>query len=160
MIAKEVGDRTGLMRSSFHKGLCYLGSNIDKWSDLSEIPELANIIELFQQVVSIAQELGDQIHEWAVGMQLGICYYNNEQFGKAINNLEPMRASYEIRGDRGGMASTSSHLGQCYTAMAKSNYKIGQNDKAIEQLQQARALYQEMGNCEGLEVVNGHLDSC
>jgi tetratricopeptide (TPR) repeat protein len=164
-IAKEVGDRRGQMRSSFHKGLCCLcplenGLNNDIWSDLSKIPELAKAIEHFEQALSIAQELGDQLHEWTIGMELGKCYQKNEQFGKAIEIYEPWRASLKIRGDRRGMASTSRNLGRCYTATARLKYKIGQIDKAIEQLQQARALYKDAVDCEGLEAVNGHLESC
>jgi tetratricopeptide (TPR) repeat protein len=99
-------------------------------------------IELYQQALTIAREIGDrQVEATALG-NLGNSYGDLSQTERAIELYQQALAIDGEIGDRLGEATDLCRLGICYAA-------LGQTHQAIELHEQALAIAQGLGDRQG-----------
>ena len=101
--------------------------------------ENSRAIELYDQGLAIAREIGDRREEGVALSNLGIAYKNLGEIRRAIKLYEQhLTIAHEI-GDRRGEGNTRGHLGRAY-------HDLGETHRAIELYDQSLAIARELGN--------------
>jgi tetratricopeptide (TPR) repeat protein len=107
-------------------------------------------IDLYEQALTIAQEIVNRQAEATVLTNLGICHRNLGQTQEAIELYQQVLAIDREFGDREGEATALGNLGNCY-------YSMGDYPRAIELYQQALAIAREIGDRQGEATALGNL---
>jgi CHAT domain-containing protein/tetratricopeptide (TPR) repeat protein len=110
-------------------------------------------IELYEQSLAIAEELGDRAGQAAMLNDLGICYSSLGQNAKAMELFEQALAIKKELGDREGQGKTLTNLSICYNS-------LGQYEKAVELYESALAIFKEQGHRAGQGNTLGGLGGC
>jgi tetratricopeptide (TPR) repeat protein len=99
-------------------------------------------IGLFEQVLTIARELGDWDGESGALIGLGLCYDDLGQTQRAIDLYEQALTIVRALGDRDSEAIDLVNLGTCY-------HQLGQIQQSIELYEQALTIARENGDPRG-----------
>ena len=128
--------------SKSNLGLCY-----------AALAETGRAIELHQQALAIAREIGNRQNEGVQLGSLGNCYVALAETRRAIELYQQALAINQEIGHRQGESANLGNLGNCYST-------LGETRRAIELLQQALAIDQEIGHRRGESTDLGNLGGC
>lgn len=104
---------------------------------------LQKAVDLFEQVRTIAQQLGIRSEEGRAAANIGVCYISLGQYAKAIELLEYRLVIARELGDTDGEGKASQNLSVCYQS-------LGKFDRAIELLKVRRSIAESEGDQLGL----------
>jgi len=106
-------------------------------------------IELSQQCLTIAREIGDRNTEGKSLVNLGLAYYSQGQYSEAIELFQQSLTIAREIGDRNSEGLSLMNLGLAYLQQ-------GQYPEAIELFQQSLAIARDIGdrNSEGKSLMN------
>ena len=106
-------------------------------------------IELSQQCLTIAREIGDRNTEGKSLVNLGLAYYSQGQYSEAIELFQQSLTIAREIGDRNTEGLSLANLGLAY-------FQQGQYPEAIELFQQSLAMARDIGDryTEGLSLMN------
>jgi tetratricopeptide (TPR) repeat protein len=128
--------------SKCNLGTCY--------GSLGQVPRA---IELYQQALSIARNVGDRGGEAAYLSGLGGCFYDLGQIPRAIELYEQALSISCDVGNRETEANNRGNLGNCY-------HLLGQIPRAIELYEQALSIDRELGNEYSEAIHRDSLGNC
>ena len=110
-------------------------------------------IELYEQALAIAREIGDRGGEGADLGNLGNCYDDVRADQRAIDLYEQALAIAREIGDRSGEGAALGNLGNSYVT-------LGEVRRAIDLYEQALAIAREIGDRGGEGAALGNLGNC
>ncbi|WP_225886713.1 CHAT domain-containing protein [Leptolyngbya sp. PCC 6406] len=107
-------------------------------------------IDLYEQDLAIAREIGDRAGEGITLGNLGVVYRNLGQYNRAIDLYEQHLAIAREIGDRAGEGRALGNLGNAYNS-------LGQYNRAIDFYEQQLAITREIGDRAGEGRALGNL---
>jgi tetratricopeptide (TPR) repeat protein len=123
-------------------GSCYL-----------QLGDYLKAIDLIEQALAIARDLGHRQSEGAALGNLGLCYRELGDYPKAIDLIEQALAIARDLGHRESEGAALTNLGGCYL-------QLGDYPKAIDLTEQALAIARDLGDRQGEGIALGNLGLC
>ena len=117
--------------------------------DLNRISRYSEALPLWEQSLSIDQEIGDRAVEGTTLNNIGEIYRAQGEYDKALPLYEQSLAIHREVGNRAVEGTTLNNIGEIYRAQ-------GEYDKALPLYEQSLAIHQEVGNraAEGTTLNN------
>jgi tetratricopeptide (TPR) repeat protein len=132
-----------------------IGQGQDRQLELKAINNIAEVyratgqprraLELYEQALSLAQEVGDRQGEAATFNNMALIYRATGQPGRALELYEQALLFVQDVGDRAGETTALNNMALIYRA-------AGQPERALELYEQALSLAQEVGDRTGEAV--------
>ena len=116
----------------------------------ANLGETRRAIELYEQDLAIAREIGDRHGEASATGNLGLAYADLGETRRAIELYEQHLAIAREIGDRRGEANATGNLGLAYA-------DLGETRRAIELYEQHLAIAREIGDRRGEASTTGNL---
>src|SRR5919202_921203 len=105
----------------------------------SNLGEYLKTLELYQQALAIAKEIGDKAGEGTTLNNSGNAYLYLGEYPKALEFYQQALAIHKQVGNKAMEGTTLNNMGEVYS-------NLGEYPKALEFYQQALAIHKEIGN--------------
>jgi CHAT domain-containing protein len=164
------------------RGACFLGSGYqkplaatavipvlgerkggEKAAEANQLLDEANVaynqanyyraIDLYEEALTVCQEIGDRSGEAQSLNNLGICHHSLAEYAQAIDCHQQSLDIFQQIGDRQGEAQSLNNLGICHHSLAEYA-------QAIDCHQQSLAIFQQIGDRQGEAQSLNNLGIC